>query len=48
MENNLPYSVVLFILALAFVDNDFKNKFQGPQDTCNLVVCPNKDRFHLR
>ena len=47
-EDNLSCSVVLFILALAFADNAFKNKFQGAQDIYNLVVPPNEDRIRLR
>ena len=47
-EDNLSCSVVLFMLALAFADNAFKNKFQGPQDIYNLVVPPHEDRIRLR
>lgn len=47
-EDDLSCSVVLYMLALAFADNAFRNKFTSPQDLYDLVVPPEQDRIRLR
>ena len=39
---------VMYMLALAFVDNAFENDFTGPEDIYKLIVPPETDRIRLR
>ena len=38
----------MYMLALAFADNAFKNDFTGPEDIYKLIVPPETDRIRLR